>query len=57
MPRANFILPYESGYTGHWEQEKRRKEAREWLRQRQGEIERRKRQEIERLAINSEIPK
>ena len=29
---SKFILPYEPGYTGHWEAEKRRKETREWLR-------------------------
>ena len=28
MPRtSNVILPYEPGYTGHWEAEKRRKET------------------------------
>ena len=32
---SKFILPYEPGYTGHWEAEKRRKETREWLRQRE----------------------
>ena len=60
MPRtSNVILPYEPGYTGHWEAEKRRKETQEWLRQREAEIERlreRKRQ-IERMAIDSETPK
>jgi hypothetical protein len=35
---SKFILPYEPGYTGHWEAEKRRKETREWLRQREREI-------------------
>ena len=40
MPHANVILPYEPGYTGHWEQEKRRKETREWLREREAEVER-----------------
>jgi hypothetical protein len=34
-----FILPYEPGYTGHWEAEKRRKETKEWLCQREREIE------------------
>jgi hypothetical protein len=33
-----FILPYEPGYTGHWEAEKRRKETREWLRQRERDL-------------------
>jgi hypothetical protein len=32
------ILPYEPGYTGHWELEKRRKETKEWLRRREQEI-------------------
>ena len=41
-----FILPYEPGYTGHWEAEKRRKETKEWLRQREREIELRRRREI-----------
>jgi hypothetical protein len=41
MPRAsNFILPYEPQYTGHREEEKRREETREWLRQRERELER-----------------
>jgi hypothetical protein len=35
---SKFILPYEPGYTGPWEAEKRRKETREWLRQREREI-------------------
>jgi hypothetical protein len=35
---SKFILPYEPGYTGHWEAERRRKETREWLRQREREI-------------------
>jgi hypothetical protein len=33
-PNSKIILPYEPGYTGHWEMEKRRKETREWLRER-----------------------
>ena len=33
-PNSKVILPYEPGYTGHWEMEKRRKETREWLRER-----------------------
>jgi len=32
-PNSKVILPYEPGYTGHWEMEKRRKETREWLRE------------------------
>ena len=31
LKTSKFILPYEPGYTGHWEAEKRRKETREWL--------------------------
>jgi hypothetical protein len=34
-PNSKVILPYEPGYTGHWEMEKRRKETKEWLRQRE----------------------
>ena len=26
-PTSNVILPYEPGYTGHWEAEKRRNET------------------------------
>ena len=33
-PNSKVILPYEPGYSGHWEMEKRRKETREWLRER-----------------------
>ena len=33
-PNSKVILPFEPGYTGHWEMEKRRKETREWLRER-----------------------
>jgi hypothetical protein len=32
------LLPYEPGYTGHWEAERRRRETREWLRQREIEV-------------------
>jgi hypothetical protein len=32
------MLPYEPGYSGHWEMEKRRKETKEWLRQREQEV-------------------
>ena len=32
------LLPYEPGYTGHWEAEKRRKKTKAWLRQREREI-------------------
>lgn len=35
---SKFILPYEPGYTGHWEAEKRRKQTRAWLQQREREI-------------------
>ena len=38
LKTSKFILPYEPGYTGHWEAEKRRKETREWLRQRERDI-------------------
>jgi hypothetical protein len=34
-PNSKVVLPYEPGYTGHWEMEKRRKETKEWLRQRE----------------------
>ena len=37
-PNSKVILPYEPGYTGHWEVEKRRKETREWLRKREEEV-------------------
>ena len=40
MPQtSNFILPYEPEYTGHREEEKRREETREWLRERKRELE------------------
>jgi len=32
------LLPYEPGYTGDWEAEKRRKETKAWLRKREREI-------------------
>jgi hypothetical protein len=38
LKTSKFILPYEPGYTGHWEAEKRRKETREWLRQRERDL-------------------
>jgi hypothetical protein len=38
LKTSKFILPYEPGYTGHWEAEKRNKETREWLRQRERDI-------------------
>jgi hypothetical protein len=31
-------LPYEPGYTGHWEAKKRRQETLDWLRQREIEV-------------------
>ena len=34
-PNSKVILPYEPEYTGHWEMEKRRKETRDWLRERE----------------------
>jgi hypothetical protein len=34
-PSSKVILPYEPGYTGHREMEKRRKATREWLHQRE----------------------
>jgi hypothetical protein len=37
-PSSKVILPYEPGYTGHWEMEKRYKETKEWLRRREQEI-------------------
>jgi hypothetical protein len=37
-PSSKVILPYEPGYTGHWEMEKRRKETREWLREREQQL-------------------
>ena len=36
--RPKVILPFEPGYTGHWEMEKRRKETREWLREREQQV-------------------
>jgi hypothetical protein len=32
------LLPYEPGYTRHWEAEKRRKETKAWLRQRECDL-------------------
>jgi hypothetical protein len=37
-PNSKVILPYEPGYTGHWKLEKRRKETREWLREREQQL-------------------
>ena len=37
-PNSKVILPYEPGYTSHWEAEKRRKETREWLRKREEQV-------------------
>jgi hypothetical protein len=37
-PSSKVILPYEPGYTGHWEMEKRRKETRDWLREREQQV-------------------
>jgi hypothetical protein len=38
LKTSKVLLPYEPGYTGHWEAEKRRKETREWLRQRERDV-------------------
>jgi len=35
MCRLQHVLPYESGYTEHRKIERRRRETREWLRQRE----------------------
>jgi hypothetical protein len=32
------LLPYEPGFTRHWEVEKRRKETKAWLRQRERDV-------------------
>jgi hypothetical protein len=37
-PNSKVILPYEPGYNGHWEMEKRRKETRDWLREREQQV-------------------
>jgi hypothetical protein len=37
-PTSNLVFPYDPQYTGHWEAEKRRKETRKWLRQREREV-------------------
>jgi hypothetical protein len=37
-PSSKVILPYEPGHTGHWEMEKRRKETRDWLREREQQV-------------------
>jgi hypothetical protein len=34
---SGLVFPYDPGYTGHWEAEKRREETREWLRRRECE--------------------
>ena len=60
MPRtSNVILPYEPGYTGHWEEEKRRKETREWLRQPMLKLNHsgNASDELSRSRSNSETPK
>jgi hypothetical protein len=49
-----FILPYEPGYTGHWEAKKRRKETKEWLRQR--ELRRQREREIASPPIAPDTP-
>jgi hypothetical protein len=35
---SKVVLPYEPGFTGHWEMRKRRKETREWLREREQQV-------------------
>jgi len=39
------LLPYEPGYTGHWQAERRRRETREWLRRREMEVAAKRRRE------------
>jgi hypothetical protein len=41
-PNSKVKLPYEPGYTCHWEMEKRRKETRDWLRKREEQVKRMK---------------
>jgi len=41
LPTSKLVLPYEPNYTGHREAEKRRKQTREWLRQRDRVLQRR----------------
>ena len=36
---GDFVLPYEPAYTGHWQENARRRATREWLYQRELEIE------------------
>jgi hypothetical protein len=38
MPRLTDILPYEPGYTRHRDAERRRRETRTWLRQREAAL-------------------
>jgi hypothetical protein len=38
LKTSKLLLPYEPGYTGHWKAEKRRKETKACLRQREREI-------------------
>jgi hypothetical protein len=33
--KKHFTLPYEPDYTAHWEEERRRRETKAWLRQRE----------------------
>jgi hypothetical protein len=47
---SNRLLPYEPGYTGNWEAEKRRKDTKAWLRHREREIAARVSQERESIA-------
>jgi hypothetical protein len=37
--KKNFTLPYEQDYTDHWEEERRHKESKDWLLQRERAIE------------------
>jgi hypothetical protein len=34
LQSSKAVLPYEPAYSGHWEADKRRRETRDWLRQR-----------------------
>ena len=53
-PNSKIILPYEPGYTGHWEMEKRRKETRDWLHERERQV--RDRMNAPTIAPPSEAP-
>jgi hypothetical protein len=38
MSKTKIVLPYEPDYVGHREAEKRRRETKEWLRQRERDL-------------------